>query len=176
MKFAKIALVAAMAMSGMTAAHAADQGSGTVTFHGSIIDAPCSIVSGDDNQDVDLGQVSSTTLENGGTSSPVPFQIGLENCDVTDTTMDEVTVTFTGMADAQDDTMLGITGAAAGAGIVIADQTGAGQVDLGIPSGIQKLQTGDNTLEFSAYLKGDGASAIVPGDFTSVANFTLAYQ
>lgn len=172
MKFTKIALIAAMAMAGVNAAHA-----DTVTFTGSIIDAPCSITPDTADQTVDLGEVASHALENGGASSPRPFSIDLENCDISDATQDEVSVTFSGGADAVDNTMLGLTGSAAGAGIVIADQSGAGKIDLNTASNIQKLQTGDNTLQFSAYLQGEGASAtIVPGDFTSVANFTLAYQ
>ncbi|MDI7374327.1 type 1 fimbrial protein, partial [Cronobacter sakazakii] len=47
----------------------------------------------------------------------------------------------------------------------------------GEASAAHQLQEGNNTLLFSAYLQGDGASAtIVPGDFTAVADFTLAYQ
>ncbi|MEX6366624.1 hypothetical protein AB6F62_00565 [Providencia huaxiensis] len=50
------------------------QGSGTVTFSGSIIEAPCSIAPGEENQEVPLGQVSNVTLDNGGESSAQPFR------------------------------------------------------------------------------------------------------
>lgn len=47
--------------SGMAAFGAqADQGSGVVTFTGSVIDAPCSIAAGDEDQTISLGQVSSS--------------------------------------------------------------------------------------------------------------------
>lgn len=39
-------------------ANAADQGHGTVTFTGSIIDAPCSIAPESIDQTVNLGQIS----------------------------------------------------------------------------------------------------------------------
>ncbi|HEJ0318545.1 TPA: fimbrial protein, partial [Klebsiella aerogenes] len=76
-----------------------------------------------------------------------------------------------------DATMLGMSGTAQGAGIVIADQSGQ-KLDLGTKSAAQTLQEGDNTLQFSAYLKGDAGSTttVVPGDFQSVANFSLAYE
>ena len=43
--------------SGMAAFGAqADQGSGVVTFTGSVIDAPCSIAAGDEDQTISLGR------------------------------------------------------------------------------------------------------------------------
>ncbi|HCB2860385.1 fimbrial protein [Klebsiella aerogenes] len=174
MKFAKIALIAAMGLAGISAAHAADQGHGTVTFTGSIIDAPCSISPDSIDQTVPLGQVSDSALANQGTSTPVPFQIKLEGCVLDEN--NSVSATFAGMADSTDDSMLGLSGTAQGAGIVIADQSGQ-QLDLGTASNAQTLLEGDNSLQFSAYLKGDAGSAtVVPGDFQSVANFSLAYQ
>ena len=158
-------------------AHAADQGNGTVTFTGSIVDAPCSIKSGEDGdaQTVKLGQVSAAALKNQGMSTSVPFKITLENCTL-DTEGDQVQVTFTGTPDGNDDTMLGLNGQASGAGIVISDQSG-NALDLGDASELTNLQDGHNDLMFHAYLKGDGASTtIIPGEFTSVANFSLAYQ
>ena len=55
---------------------------------------------------------------------------------------------------------------------------GAGKpITLGAATAPQDLQEGNNTLLFSAYLQGDGASAvIVPGEFTAIADFTLDYN
>ncbi|MEG5668226.1 fimbrial protein [Enterobacter roggenkampii] len=177
MNMKKIVLAVAMA-SGMAmgAAHAAspDQGHGTVTFTGSIIDAPCSISPDTIDQTVNLGEISSVALKDGGTSQPRPFDIKLEQCDTT--TLKTVQTTFTGAPSAGNPDLLGITGTAKGASIAITN--GYGQVvTLGSPTPAQTLQDGNNTLEFSAYLQGDGASAtIVPGSFQSVADFTLSYQ
>jgi len=38
------------------------------------------------------------------------------------------------------------------------------------------IAAGDNTLEFGAYVQGAATGDIVPGDFSAVTNFTLAYQ
>jgi len=175
MNMKKLVIAVAMA-SGMVmgSASAADQGHGTVTFIGSIIDAPCSISPDSVDQTVNLGEVSNVALKNGGTSEPQPFDIKLEQCDTS--TLKTVQATFTGAPSAGNPDLLGITGTAKGASIAITN--GSGEViTLGTPSPAQTLQNGNNTLAFSAYLQGDGASAtVVPGSFQSVADFTLSYQ
>lgn len=156
---------------------AAEQGSGTVTFKGSIIDAPCSISPDTANQTVDMGQISSAAIEAGPTT-PVPFQIQLENCTLTNE--NTVTVTFNGTPNYVDSSVLGLSGTGANTtavGIVIGDQSGQ-KIALGSPSAAQLLQNGPNTLQFSAWLDDmmRGWDAIAPGDFTAVANFTMNYQ
>jgi type 1 fimbria pilin len=49
-------------------------------------------------------------------------------------------------------------------------------VKLGVPTAPQPISAGDNTLQFGAYVQGVATGDIVPGDFSAVANFTLAYQ
>lgn len=178
MNFKKLALVSAMSvvMFAGAANAATDQGHGKVTFTGSIIDAPCSINPDSIDQTVKLGEVSNVALKangNTGTSIPRPFEIKLENCDgVTGKTVE---ATFTG-AEGVTDGSLGITGTAKGASIILTNGDGK-QIKLGDATDPHMLQNGNNTLLFTAYLQGDGASATVtPGDFTAIADFTLAYQ
>ncbi|UAN48729.1 type 1 fimbrial protein [Serratia sp. JSRIV001] len=153
---------------------AAEQGHGSVTFTGSIIDAPCSIDSESIDQTVDLGQVSNVTLDNKGKSKEKTFDIKLEKCNVGDKGK-SVTAKFTG-AEGGTAGLLGITGTAKGASIAVMDGKGT-LIGLGKSTTAQQLQNGINTLQFSAHLQGDGASGgVVPGNFTSVANFTLDYQ
>ncbi|MEE4412054.1 MULTISPECIES: fimbrial protein [unclassified Serratia (in: enterobacteria)] len=191
MKLNKIMMAAVLAFgatSMMANAAVKDQGHGTVTFTGSIIDAPCSITPETVDQIVDLGQVSNVALKDGGKSTPKNFQIKLENCELItekEGKNNTVSLTFTGASSEANDGRLGITGTAQGASIAITD--GAGTViELGKPTDVQELQNGNNTLSFAAYLQGDmikgaeGSEAtgatIVPGTFQSVADFTLAYQ
>lgn len=180
MKFNKIALASAMvfAITSGAAFAAKDQGQGKITFTGSIIDAPCSISSDSEDQTVKLGQISNKALENGGVSTTQPFEIKLVNCDVG--TIKTVTTTFTGGAGALPGS-LGITGSASGASIMLmsqqTDSEGSSAIELGKPTAAQAISNGDTTLNFAAYLQGNGASAtIVPGEFSAVANFALAYQ
>ncbi len=174
-------VVAALMTIGFAAANAnaADQGHGTVTFVGSIIDAPCSISPDSVDQTINLGEISSVALKDGGTSEPRPFEIKLEQCDTS--TLKSVSATFTGAPSTGNKDLLGITGTAKGASIAITN--GSGEViTLGAPSPAQKLQNGNNTLAFSAYLQGDAdvsetePAVIVPGSFQSIADFTLSYQ
>ncbi|AEN63602.1 Fimbrial protein domain-containing protein [Enterobacter soli] len=158
--------------SGMAAFGAqADQGSGVVTFTGSVIDAPCSIAAGDEDQTISLGQVSSSAVANGGTSTPVPFYIHLENCSVETATT--VTTTFSGSDSSVDGAVLGVTGNATDVGVVMTDGD-SNTITLGEATVGQNVVNGDNTLTYSAYII--GGEAPTEGDFTAVTNWTLAYE
>lgn len=153
-----------------------DQGHGTVTFTGSIIDAPCSIDPLSLDQTVDLGAVSNVSLLNGGNSDPKPFEIHLEKCSIA--TAKTVTTTFNGTEGKGG--LLGMTGDAKGASIAITDGSNNNVIKLGTATGGQIISVGatEASLRFSAYLKGDGGDekSITPGSFQSVASFILDYK
>ncbi|MHA6312521.1 MULTISPECIES: fimbrial protein [Pantoea] len=179
MKKIQLAMIMGMVLASGSV-FAADQGHGTVQFKGEIIDAPCSITADTVEQTVDLGQVSSSVLAKGGKSSPKAFNIKLEDCTIT--TQKTVTATFTGKGATFDTTssLLALAGSAAGAGIAITDDNSS-VIKLGTASTPYNLTTGttEAELRYSAYLQGaadNTATPIVPGEFTSVANFTLAYE
>lgn len=161
-----------------TVAHAANEGHGKITFYGSIIDAACSIYPGDDDQHIPLGQVSTAALADGKTSTPVNFEIRLDNCALAEeeeettraTAANAVQIAFEGDYDGD---LLGIVGTASGAGVVITDNANV-PVTWGVPSAGQTLIEGLNTLSFHAHLKGNGET-VVPGEFESFARFTLTY-
>ncbi len=177
MKLNKIMMAAVLAFGVTSVAHAADQGHGTVTFKGSIIDAPCSIVPESVDQTVELGQISNVALKGGKTSTPKIFQIKLDNCELDNAKANTVKITFTGTASSDDAKLLELTGTAQGAGIAITDSAGT-LLELGKASNARALNSGNNSLGFTAYLQGSKASdaVVTPGDFQSVADFTLAYQ
>ncbi|CAI2489709.1 MULTISPECIES: fimbrial protein [Serratia] len=171
-------IMGAMGASFIANAAVVNQGSGKVTFTGSIIDAPCSIAADSADQTIELGQVSQVSLKDGGKSTVKPFYINLENCELTTSgpgKNNAVNLTFTGASGKDQDGRLSITGTAKGASIAITDGTGE-VIKLGTATNAQTLQSGKNTLSFSAYLQGDGASSATPGDFSAVTDFTLAYQ
>ena len=182
MKLNKIMIAAVMSFGSIAVAQASDQGHGSVTFTGSIIDAPCSIDPLSLDQTVDLGAVSNVSLVNGGTSDPKPFEIHLEKCSVT--TAKTVTTTFNG-AEGKNG-LLGMTGDAKGASIAITDGSNNNVIELGTATGGQIISVGatEASLRFSAYLKGDGKEEgedgkdipIIPGTFQSVASFILDYK
>lgn len=172
-----LSAVVALGMSSM-AALAANQGQGSVKFTGAIIDAPCSIAPESVDQTVELGQVSSALLKKGGKSSPKEFNINLEDC-VIEENKKNVSVTFTGVNSgvAGHDGMLGISGQASGASVAITD-AGGKLIKLGSASPLKGVNEGHTALRFAAYLQGDGSedAVVVPGDFTAIADFTMAYQ
>ncbi|HFJ1255942.1 TPA: fimbrial protein [Salmonella enterica] len=105
-------IILAMTAAGMmcaTSAFAAgaiattDAGGGTMTFSGSVIDAPCSIVPDSQNIKVDLGQVSMKSLSAADKhSSSVPVTISLTGCSFeaapgTTGNYSKVAVTFPGV-------------------------------------------------------------------------------
>ncbi|HCD7748834.1 fimbrial protein [Serratia marcescens] len=174
MKLNKIMLAAAVTLGAVSMANAANQGTGTVTFKGSIIDAPCSIEPGSLDQTVKLGDIASAQLKNGGKSTPQDITIKLVGCDVE--TAKTVTTTFSGTESDAVAGLLAMKGSARGASIAINDIDGK-LLPLGKASKGQTIEDGQATLRFSAHLQGNGASAaIVPGEFNSVADFKLAYQ
>ncbi|MGK3141803.1 fimbrial protein [Pantoea sp. C2G6] len=181
MKKIQLAVVLGMALASGSAL-AAGQGSGTVHFTGEIIDAPCSITADTVEQTVDLGQVSSSALKAGGKSTPKPFSIKLEDCDVSSLTKKTVTATFTGKAATFDttSTLLAIAGTASGAAVAITDDNSA-NIKFGTPSLAYTFSSDSKEaeLQYSAYLQGAADNStypIVAGAFTSTANFTLAYE
>lgn len=177
MNLNKTLLSAMVIFSVSSAVHAADQGHGKITFNGEIIDAACSIAPESIDQTIELGQISKVSLKDSGTSTPRNFDIKLENCEFGDNEPNKVEVTFTGMEANGSNGLLGITGTAKGAGVAIVDSSGQ-KITLGKPTKAQELQSGDNTLKFSAYLQGEGASGaeVNPGRFQAVTDFTLAYN
>ncbi|EDJ2557648.1 long polar fimbrial protein LpfA [Salmonella enterica subsp. enterica serovar Poona] len=84
-------IILAMAAAGMMCASSAfadvipppsDSGNGTITFSGSVIEAPCTISPVSQNILVDLGQVSTKSLTADGETSPDPakIEISLRGC------------------------------------------------------------------------------------------------
>lgn len=177
MKMNKTLLAIVMAFGMSSVVHAADQGHGKVTFKGSIIDAPCSISPKSSEQTVELGQISKAALADSGKSTPRNFSIELENCSFgTPVAKNKVQVTFTGMESAASNGLLGITGTAKGASVAITQADGK-VIELGVPTKAQELQSNANSLNFAAYVQGDGASAtITEGEFQVVTSFNLAYN
>ncbi|MFH6599332.1 fimbrial protein [Ectopseudomonas khazarica] len=167
-------LKAALALALGVAAQGVLAKDGTVNFKGSIIDAPCSIMGGDANQTVDLGQISSSVLSAGvGTRSPlVDFSIKLTGCGATAKT---ARVTFAATANPENGDLLAVTGGATGVGIQVS--TGGGQqvVTPGVASLGFQLNQGDNELKFQAAYVSTNV-LVQPGTANATAQFTVSYQ
>ncbi|AZE84944.1 PapA [Pseudomonas orientalis] len=152
-------------------AHAAD---GTVTFIGSVHSGACSIKPDSVDQTVRLGAIAKHQLQAGGKSEARRVLIELEGCDLAGLTDNTVTTTFTGAPSTVVPGAIGTVGGAGNLGIMMTH--GGDLVKLGVPTNPQVISVGDNTLEFGAYVQGAATGDIIPGDFSAVTNFTLAYQ
>lgn len=183
MKMVKTALaglvVSALLSSGAMAA--TGQGGGTVTFKGDIVDAPCSIAPESANQEVNMGVISNAAIRN-GTTQVKYFDIRLEGCDLqkynadgtpmTGGTWSGVKVAFTGATAGTNNQYLGV---ADNVGIELTQ--GGKALTIGTPADKVLLQGGNQTLSFGAQVKAVDATKAIPlTNFTSVANFTVAYE
>lgn len=157
--------------SSMSVAQAAD---GTITFIGSVHSGACSIKPESVDQTVPLGAIAKHQLQDGGRSNSRPVFIQLEGCDLTGLTDNTVTTTFTAAPSSVVPGAIGTIGSAGNIGIMMTH--GSKAVELGVPTTPQGIVAGDNTLQFGAYVQGAATGAVVPGDFSAVTNFTLAYQ
>jgi type 1 fimbria pilin len=169
MKFSQIAMVTLLASGISFGAQAAVGNNGTVTFTGEVRDSPCDLAAGQDGSDikVDFSQLSMSGL-NSGRSVTKDFNIKLENC-----VMDKKTaeITFNSTNQIAGKNMLKTSGSATGLGIKINDIT------FGTALALTGLADDNNTLTYTAMVqKADDATAVTAGDFTSSANFVIAYK
>lgn len=172
MKIMAAALLAA-GISVSVAQAATDGGGGNLTISGSIVQPPCSIHPSSVDQLVELGAVSSSTINGGKVGRKVPFEIKLQDCDAPST----VRVSIWGVEDSLDSTLLHLgSGTATGAGIAFFDSTES-QIKLGENSRDIQVPSGDFTLALSAALKGNSTDSVAePGPFSSTATFKLEYN
>lgn len=151
---------------------------GTVHFKGDIVNAGCAIDNNSINQTVQLGQVRSVTLETAGSvSTPVGFNIQLNDCDIS--VVKNASFAFSGTAaDGRSDVLALQSSSAGGAtnvGIQILDRTGKPMsFDGATFSNKSTLNTGTNIIPFQAhyYSFGDATAGIANAD----ATFKVQYE
>ncbi|ALX93572.1 type-1 fimbrial protein subunit A [Serratia fonticola] len=180
----KIKLLAAGVMtivslaSGANAATTTVNG-GTVHFTGEVVNAACAVDAGSMDQTVKLGQVKTTTLGvAGATSTPVGFNIQLNDCDTTVAT--QASVAFTGTAVSSTySTALALQGSAAGGasnvGVQILDRTSTPLALNGTTFGAATtLIDGTNIVPFQARYIATGVATA--GSANADATFQVQYQ
>jgi len=174
MKKVIFALSAMAAIS--SSAFAANSGDGTVKFTGEIVDAPCVIATDSQNQEVVLGQVKKSVFTGKGVKSTAkPFQIKLEDCDISDKT--KVNVSFSGVGDTDDATLVSVSteaGAATGVGIGIYDNTNT-LVAMNTGKSMTTLSAGQTVLYYTAsYVS--SKDAVTTGYGNAEVDFNLSYE
>ncbi|TNV16826.1 type 1 fimbrial protein [Buttiauxella sp. B2] len=173
MKLIKTVMASAVAMALVSfGANAANQGQGVVNFKGTVIDAPCGIAQESADQSIDFGQIGKSHLANGGISVMKDVDIKLVNCNATSLAKG-VSLTFTGNTVNSAINEL-VTAGPTNTAVVL---NGYGSdITFGTPTDFVKLSDGDNTLRFKSWVKQASGKTVAEGDFTAVANFSLAYE
>ncbi|EEJ5313278.1 fimbrial protein StdA [Salmonella enterica] len=170
-------------------------GTGTVTFRGTITNAPCDIATGDDKLDVDFGQVSYRVLKTPDTADDAhakTFTIHLQNCSFDENSdtqtkadkpflMSKVQIAFSGTpATGSKKAFVGATDP--NLGVQLTTPTGtivdpSSAPDFSKAGDAIQLQSGDTPLAYTAKLINVGTDGSVkPGTFSIPVNYTLKYQ
>ncbi|OZY42365.1 fimbria A protein [Pseudomonas fragi] len=171
-------VLAAMVLlaSSVSVVNAAGAGTGSVTFSGEILESACSITPQSVDQQVSLGSVSKSQLNNSGVGTKQYFDIELTGCSLTDLSAKTVTATFTGAGTTAVPGALALNGVT-GAGILLTEFDGTA-ITLGTATTAKGITAGSNTLTFGAQLKGQptATGTVGTGTFDAVTHFALAYQ
>lgn len=170
---------------------AGDMGQGTITFSGSVTEAPCSISAGDDKMTVDLGQVSKNMLNAPGKfSDSVPIEIHLAGCEFApDTGVDanptgklsKVGVQFLGAVTNAALGKITNTGTATAVAVQLLNDDNTTPVTLGAAptaANAVQLRDGSNVLRYFARLSvvgGPGPAASGTGSISASATYSLTY-
>lgn len=178
-----LATAATAALLGPVAAFAAgDMGQGTITFTGSVTEAPCSISAADSNLAIDLGQISKKVLSGTGKfGTPVPVEIHLAGCvfeeDATTKALklSKVNITFPGQTSTTG--MIPNTGDATGVAIQMMNADNTTAVNFGTGSaGTQMHQGNGNMLSLFARIANTGATAATAGSVAAKVTYMLDYK
>lgn len=152
---------------------------GTIHFKGEVVNAACAVDAGSLDQTIQLGQVRTAKLATAGsTSSPVGFNIKLNDCDAS--VSQNASVAFTGTAvSSTNPNVLALQGSTSGGatnvGVQILDSTGAALSLNGSGfSAKTTISNGTNSIPLQARYYATGAATA--GSANADATFKVQYQ
>ncbi|KLN95566.1 fimbrial protein [Moellerella wisconsensis] len=150
---------------------------GTIRFVGDIVDSPCVVNPESQDQLVRLGQVKRASLLKDTVSTPVPFQIILEECDITADAGLSVEVGFTGEGAEEAPELITLSGAGSAkkVGIQLLDETGSAIALNTETFTKENLVANQNILNFAAQYKKIGENVEI-GHASGTADFNLTYK
>lgn len=165
-------LVLIQGLSGMPS-----QAADNVYLHGVLVAEPCVIPAGEEEVSLYLGAIVDKYLYQHTRTLGRVFNIHLADCDIS--AAHAVKVTFTGTENASLPGLLAVEGNAGG--IAIGLETLASEPILfNSVSDAFNLQAGSNLVSLRAYVQGEPQAiitqTIVPGAFSAVTTFRLAYE
>ncbi|HBE9078755.1 fimbrial protein [Serratia fonticola] len=163
----KVALALLVMAAGYNVASAAPL---NINITGTVISSPCTVNNSTDDLNVSLGNnIQAASLATAGSgSTPSPFNLTLTSCP---TGTSNVTVTFSGTADAIQTNMYKNTGLAT----PLAVELSSGATILGNTSTLTQPVQADKTVTYALSARAVTASGnVMPGSISAVvqANFT----
>lgn len=168
--------IIALTFTAASTSFAADVGSGTIEFNGTVNTGACTIAPSSVNKEVQLGSVPAASLQTAGSQGPnVDFTLELTDCildpTASGTDYSKVTVKFTGQMDAAG-TLWASTGTATNVGVLFQNANGTNLKTNDTVE--QSLNAGTNVINLSARMQALGAATA--GSVKSTVAYVLDYQ
>lgn len=153
---------------------ASHQGRGQVDFNGEIVEVPCNIDTDSLDQTIDYGVVSGRNTQ----QLHKAFDIKLVDCQLASQSKPgyiyrKASITFYGQPDANDVTLLGVSGDAKGLAIKLTNQHQQ-HIVLGESHDDYELVNGDNNIRFFTELKISNQHRKA-GEFQALLQFIVSY-
>jgi type 1 fimbria pilin len=148
-----------------------------VKISGELLASPCILAIESGDQTVRFNAISTKDLYASGEAGTKDFSLILKNCDLS--ISKSVGIIFTGEKSTKQSGLLALDAGSIASGVAIGLKYKNNILPLCSSTGGIDLTTGENTLQFSAFVRGDPSTienkTIKAGRFSAVANFTLNY-
>ncbi|MGP3139629.1 fimbrial protein [Serratia nevei] len=150
-----------------------------MTISGTIMNHACTLKPGDENIELDFGNVVNKNIYQNQRTDGDVFTLNFEMCD--STISNGVKISFSGLPNQQLPELLALSAGSQAKGIAIGLETLSGEA-LPINTKGKKigLVDGDNAISFKAYIKGEPSAIerkeIQPGAFIALASFEFSYD
>ncbi len=168
-----------MMVGGAGTVQAASPPSVSLSYRGSLVAEPCTLLPEDESIAVEFGTVIDKYLYLNTRTHSKPFQLHLIDCDIS--LGKTVKITFSGTESIALPGLLALDGSSEAKGVAIGLETQDGQaLALNQQSRGYDIIDGNNVITLQAYVKGEPEAirnkAIERGMFTAVATFALEYE
>lgn len=156
---------------------ATDQGHGSISMQGSIVDTACAIEAGGEDQTIDIGTVPISQLLHDGQGAEIPFQVHLINCSLDGdarrhTHWKDVHIVFDGGNEGGN--LFALYGSGRGEALIITDAGGSRAVP-GEPMPDTPLVPGNMALTYHMRVVSD-RQPLRPGTFHTTVRYFMEYD
>lgn len=148
-----------------------------ITVNVTVVEPTCEIPSGDETISLEFDSVDIKDLYSGTSTAHKPFYIHLICDDLTQA--ETVKATFSGVESERLPGFLSLDSDSSASGVAIGLTSNGSQLKLDEESSSYTVVSGDNELEFGAYLAPEPSAVrkktITAGEYSATATFSLEY-